>query len=107
MEFHQLLWFQLMELMTVEKHVEYIFAGGPLHGQTIPSPRPTEAAGTAPSFANDAMLHSLRICDAYRHTNSDSLRVAAKHGRSNDHATRYIVLHPQATGEQFLTIFAA
>jgi hypothetical protein len=91
----------------VEKHIEYIFAGGPLHGQTIPGRQFNEALRIAPSFAGDATPRSPRICASYRHANSGSLRVAAKHRRSNVETTCYIVLHPQAMGEQFLTIFAA
>lgn len=94
-------------MTTVEKHIEYIFAGGPLHGQTISGLRFNQALRIAPSLVGDAMLQSPRICVSYRHANSGSLRVAAKHRRSNVRTTRYIVLHPQATGEQFLTIFAA
>jgi hypothetical protein len=69
--------------------IEYIIVGGPQHG--LISRRPWKADATAPlvEAAGDGLL-----CRA----------AARRHGSIG---TRYLLLHPLATGEQFLTMLVA
>lgn len=70
--------------------VECIIAGGPQHGSI-----------------------SRRHWDGRRETplvmigKDGQLCIAAARKRSNANRTRFVLLHPQATGEQFLTALAA
>jgi hypothetical protein len=69
--------------------IEYVIVGGPQHG--LITLRSWKADSTTPPAepACDGVL-----CRA----------AARRHGRIG---TRYLLLHPQATGEQFLTMLAA
>jgi hypothetical protein len=88
-------------------NIEYIVAGGPLHGRTYPSlPSDDGIEGSSPAIV--AVCSSAVPIDAARQSaGGHGLRIAAKRRLGGGDTVRYIVLHPQATGEQFLTILAA
>ncbi|WP_458071035.1 hypothetical protein [Rhodanobacter sp. BL-MT-08] len=71
------------------KDIEYVIVGGPQHG--LISHRPWAADAKTPLWepACDGLL----------------CRAAAR--RQGSIGTRYLLLHPQATGEQFLTMLGA
>lgn len=69
---------------------ECVIAGGPQHGQVCQRIRAVPHAAPPAIFANDGHL-----CRA----------AARKHYGTS--CTRIILLHPQATGAQFLTMLAA
>ncbi|MBB5359787.1 hypothetical protein HDE76_003027 [Rhodanobacter sp. ANJX3] len=71
------------------EHIEYIIVGGPQHGSISRGPRQ----------ADSPMLPAEAACDGL------ICRAAAR--RHGSQGTRYLLLHPQATGEQFLTMLAA
>jgi hypothetical protein len=91
----------------VNENIEYIFAGGPQHGQIVRCLRSDEDRQKAPSERAAAGGGLPFIGAYYRHVDGDALRIAATRTRSNGDIERYVVLHAQATGEQFLTILAA
>lgn len=71
-------------------HIKCIIVGGPQHGMIV---RRAWDRGSAPQLSVVA---------------ADGERCAAA-ARRRDHATgtHYLLLHPRATGEQFLTMLAA
>jgi hypothetical protein len=71
------------------ENIEYIIVGGPQHGQI--SRRPWKAD-------SDTLLVA-STCDGLQ------CRAAAR--RHSKVGTRYLLLHPKATGEQFLTMLVA
>jgi hypothetical protein len=73
----------------MEQNIECIIVGGPQHGMV--SRRPWKADATLPPV--------LPTCDGL-------LCVAAARRRDGI-GTRYLLLHPKATGEQFLTMLVA
>lgn len=74
----------------MEQVIEYIFVGGPEHGRICRTPVPSEPPHAVAISSNDGQL----------------CRVAA-YRRSHRVGTRMLLLHPQATGEQFRTMLAA
>lgn len=70
--------------------IECIIAGGPQHG--LVCRRPWDSRGSTPLAVVSA---DGQLCIAAARKHSDAAR------------TRFILLHPQATGEQFLTLLAA
>ena len=70
--------------------IECIIAGGPQHG-SVSRRRWDGHRGTPLAVIGEDGL--LCIAAARKHSNADR--------------TRFILLHPQATGEQFLTLLAA
>jgi hypothetical protein len=86
--YRQLLRFTIIEGASMEQDIEYIIVGGPQHGLVCHDPsRQARALAIA---SNDGHL---------------CLAAACRHSRES--ASRLILLHPQATGEQFLAILAA
>lgn len=75
---------------TMEQLVEYVIVGGPQHGLVCRHPAPSVPADCIAISSNDGQL----------------CRVAARR-RANHLGTRLLLLHPQATGEQFRTMLAA
>ncbi len=73
----------------MEQSIECIIVGGPQHGTICR--RPWAADGSA----------QLRLATC------DGLLCSAAARRHDRSGTRYILLHPTATGEQFLTMLAA
>lgn len=73
--------------------IEYVIVGGPQHGMVCRHPVPSVPADAIAISSNDGQL----------------CRVAARRRASHaSHAsTRLLLLHPQATGEQFRTLLAA
>lgn len=71
--------------------IEYVIAGGPQHGLVCPHPAPGVDAGSFAVASRDGQL----------------CRVAARRASRTCQGTRVILLHPQATGEQFRTVLAA
>jgi hypothetical protein len=69
--------------------IEYVIVGGPQHGQISRRAGKTDAATALAESACDGLL-----CRA----------AARRHGSVG---TRYLLLHPKATGEQFLTMLVA
>jgi len=69
--------------------IEYIIVGGPQHGLVSRRPWKADAATPPMEPACDGLL-----CRA----------AARRHGNVG---TRYLLLHPKATGEQFLTMLVA
>lgn len=88
-------------------NIQYIVAGGPLHGRTYDC-LPTDDSIVETQAAANSTAEAATLINATRqHPHGGSLRIAAKRRLGNGGVVRYIVLHPQATGEQFLTILAA
>lgn len=73
----------------MQQEIEYIIVGGPDHG--LVSHRPFDADGAQP-WAQSCRDGRLCVVAARRHDNV---------------GTRYLLLHPRATGEQFLTMLRA
>lgn len=69
--------------------IEYIIVGGPQHG----------LLGRRPWKADSAMPPAEPACDG--------LLCKAAARRQGSTGTRYLLLHPKATGEQFLTMLVA
>jgi hypothetical protein len=69
---------------------ECIIAGGPQHGQLCRAPWDEQRAAPLAIIAADG-----EVC------------VAAARKHAGPARTRFILLHPRATGEQFLTLLAA
>jgi hypothetical protein len=69
---------------------ECIIAGGPQHGQLCRAPWDEQRAAPPAIIADDG-----EVC------------VAAARKHAGPAHTRFILLHPRATGEQFLTLLAA
>jgi hypothetical protein len=76
--------------MTMEQIIEFVIVGGPQHGMVCRHPVPSVPADTIAISSNDGQL----------------CRVAARR-RARHAGTRLLLLHPQATGEQFRTLLAA
>lgn len=74
----------------MEQVIEYIIVGGPQHGLVCRTPASSEPPHAVAIPSNDGQL----------------CRVAA-YRRSQPVGTRLLLLHPQATGEQFRTMLAA
>jgi hypothetical protein len=74
----------------MERFLECIIAGGPQHGRVYR--RPLDARHPAPLAV---LTEDGQLCRP----------AARKHGGAA--AARVVLLHPQATGAQFLTILAA
>jgi hypothetical protein len=70
--------------------IECIIAGGPQHGSVSRRRWDSQRGAPLAVIGDDGQL-----C------------VAAARKRSDADRTRFILLHPQATGEQFLTLLAA
>lgn len=70
--------------------IEYVIVGGPQHGTVCRHP--------VPSVPADAI--------AIASVDGELCRVAARRHRSPA-ATRLLLLHPRATGEQFRSLLAA
>lgn len=70
--------------------IEYVIVGGPQHGLVCAPPSPDLDAGVIAIASRDGQL----------------CRAAARR-RSRSAGTRMLLLHPQATGEQFRTMLAA
>lgn len=69
--------------------IEYIIVGGPQHGLISRRPCKADAAMSPVQHACDGLL---------------CMAAARRHGSVG---TRYLLLHPKATGEQFLTMLVA
>jgi hypothetical protein len=74
----------------MEQTIEYIIAGGPQHGLLCRQP------------PGARLPEPLTVA-----TVDGQLCIAAARRHAGTTATRFILLHPQATGEQFLTMLAA
>jgi hypothetical protein len=74
----------------MDKVIEYVIVGGPQHGLVYPLPPPALDLGAIAIASRDGQL----------------CRAAARR-RSRSTGTRMLLLHPQATGEQFRTMLAA
>lgn len=74
----------------MEQVIEYIIVGGPEHGLICRAPLPSVPPHAIAISSNDGQL----------------CRVAARR-HSDETATRMLLLHPHATGEQFRTMLAA
>ena len=70
-------------------HIEYLVAGGPRHGVVISL------------SADDAALLRIDL-----HRPSDSYSLAACRKVPDSGRTRFVLLHPLATGAQFLAMLA-
>lgn len=74
----------------MEQVIEYIIVGGPEHGLVCRAPLLSVPPHAIAITSNDGQL----------------CRVAARR-HSDETATRMLLLHPRATGEQFRTMLAA
>jgi hypothetical protein len=74
----------------MEQVIEYIIVGGPQHGLVCRTPMPSTPPHAVAISSDDGQLCRVAACR-----------------RSNRIGTRMLLLHPQATGEQFRTMLAA